>query len=239
MTPTPPRPTDKRASGNPATQADINLTVKQQREQKRQEKLAEYQRQLAKRRRSKLLWWVVGSTASVVIIGLIVASIVFAPAPPPTLSPGSGDGSSIEGLETFENTANHVEGTVEYAQTPPAGGNHNAVWLNCGVYNQPVPTENAVPALEHGAVWITYDAAAVSGEELSALEEQLPSSYVVLSPFEGLDSPIVMSSWNAQLKLDSADDARFSEFLTAYWRNQNAPEPNASCSGAIDAPGKQ
>ena len=60
MTPTPPRPDDKRTSGNPATQAQINLTVKQQREQKRQEKLAEYQKQLAKRRRSKLVWWVVG-----------------------------------------------------------------------------------------------------------------------------------------------------------------------------------
>jgi hypothetical protein len=48
-----------------------------------------------------------------------------------------------------------------------------------------------------------------------------------------------MSAWNAQLKLDSADDPRVSEFLTAYWRSQNAPEPNASCSGALDAPGKQ
>ncbi len=60
MTPTPPRPTDKKTSGNPATQAQIAQTVKQQREQKRQEKLAEYQRQLAKRRRSKLVWWTVG-----------------------------------------------------------------------------------------------------------------------------------------------------------------------------------
>ena len=38
MTPT---PADQRKSGNPATQAEINLTVKQQREQKRQAKLAD------------------------------------------------------------------------------------------------------------------------------------------------------------------------------------------------------
>lgn len=239
MTPTPPRPADKKTSGNPATQSQINQTVKQQREQKRQEKLVEYQKQLAKRRRGKVVWWTVGSVVAVGVVAAIIASIVFAPAQAPTLQPGDGDGSSIQGVETFENTANHVEGSVDYAQSPPTGGDHNAIWLNCGIYDQPVPNENAVHSLEHGAVWVTYDAAQVSGDELDALKAQLPSSYIVLSPYEGLDSPIVMSAWNAQLKLDSADDARVSEFLTAYWRSQNAPEPNASCSGALNAPGKQ
>ena len=239
MTPTPPSPTDKRASGNPAKQAEINLTVKQQREQKRQEKLAEYQRQLAKRRRSKLVWWVVGVTAAVVIIGLIVASIVFAPAPPPTYDRGDSDGSSIEGIETFENTGNHVDTAVEYPQTPPAGGDHNAVWLNCGVYTEPVPNENAVHALEHGAVWVTYDPAQVSDDEIAALEAQLPETYTVLSPYEGLDTPIAVSAWNAQIKVDSPDDERIEQFIRAYWRSTNAPEPNAACTGALDAPGKK
>ena len=189
MTPTPPRPTDKKTSGNPATQAQIAQTVKQQREQKRQEKLAEYQKQLAKRRRSKLVWWTVGSVIAIGVIAAIVASIVFAPTPPPTLEPGDGDGSSIEGIETFENTANHVEGEVDYAQSPPTGGDHNAVWLNCGIYDQPVPNVNAVHALEHGAVWVTYDADAVTGDELAALESQLPSSYIVLSPVRGPGLP--------------------------------------------------
>lgn len=239
MTPTPPSPSDKRTSGNPAKQAEINLTVKQQREQKRQEKLAEYQKQLAKRRRSKLVWWVVGITAAVVIIGLVIASVVFAPAPAPTYERGDSDGSSIERLETFENTANHVEGAVDYAQTPPAGGDHNAVWLNCGVYTQPVPNENAVHSLEHGAVWVTYDPAQVSDDDIAALEAELPSTYTVLSPYEGMDSPIALSAWNAQVKVDSADDERIEQFIRAYWRSTNAPEPNAACTGAYDAPGKK
>jgi hypothetical protein len=239
MTPTPPSPTGKRASGNPAKQAEINLTVKQQREQKRQEKLAEYQRQLAKRRRSKLLWWVLGITAAIVVIGLVVASVVFAPKPAPTYDRGNSDGSSIEGIETFQNTANHVEGAVEYAQTPPAGGDHNAIWLNCGVYTQPVPNENAVHALEHGAVWVTYDPAQVSDDDVAALEAQLPSTYTVLSPYEGMDTPIALSAWNAQVKVDSADDERIEQFIRAYWRSTNAPEPNAACTGAYDAPGKK
>ncbi|HWM15065.1 MAG TPA: DUF3105 domain-containing protein [Microbacterium sp.] len=244
MTPTPPRPAHdstsaKKTSGNPATQAKLAQTVKQQREQKRQEKLAEYQKQLAKRRRSKLVWWVVGSVVAIGVIVAIVASIVFAPKAPPTLSPGNGDGSAIAGVETFENSSTHVDGEVDYGQTPPAGGDHNAVWLNCGIYSEPVPNVNAVHSLEHGAVWVTYDPATVSDDEVSTLRAQLPSSYVILSPYEGMDSPITLSAWNAQLKIDSADDARIPEFLTAFWRNQNAPEPNASCSGALDGPGRQ
>jgi len=231
-------PTGKRASGNPATQAHINLTVKQQREAQKQAKLAEYQRQVAKRRRSKLVWWIVGVAAAAVVIALVVASIVFTPRPV-TLERGDGDGSAISGIETFENSANHVEGAVDYAQTPPTGGDHNAAWLNCGVYTEPVPNEHAVHSLEHGAVWVTYDPAQVDQATIDALESQLPSTYTLLSPYEGMDTPIAMSAWNAQLKLDSADDERIGEFLEAYWRNVNGPEPQAACTGAVDGPGKQ
>lgn len=238
MTPTPPRPDAQRTSGNPATQAQISQTVKQQREQKKQEKLAEYQKQLARRRRSRLVWWVVGSAAAVAVIAVIVASIVFAPAPAPSYTPGSA-GAEIEGVQTFENVTKHVEGHVDYPQNPPAGGPHNPVWLNCGIYDQPVPNENAVHALEHGAVWVTYDASKVKGDELAKLKTLLPSTYVVLSPYEGLDSPIVLSAWNHQLKIDSADDTRIPQFIEEYWRSQNAPEPSAACTGGLDAPGKQ
>ncbi|RKT33326.1 uncharacterized protein DUF3105 [Microbacterium sp. AG1240] len=229
---------NRRTSGNPATQSQINQTVKQQREQKRQEKLAEYQRQLAKRRRSKLLWWVVGGTAGLAIVALVAASFIFAPQPAPTYPGANASGTEIEGVETFDLPNNHVEGAVTYEQTPPAGGPHNAVWLNCGVYTEPQANENAVHAMEHGAVWVTYDADAVSDEELATLKSKLPATYMLLSPYEGLDSPIVLSAWNHQLKLDSADDPRIEQFFTEYWRSQNAPEPNAVCSGAIDGPGK-
>ena len=238
MTPTPPRSDDKRASGNPATQSQINLTVKQQREQKRQEKLAEYQRQLAKRRRSKLVWWVVGITAAVVVIGLIVASIVFAPAPPKEYEPGSA-GAEIEGVETFEQRDRARRGRRRLRADAPGGRAHNAVWLNCGIYDQAVPNENAVHSMEHGAVWVTYDPAEVAGDELETLKGELPSTYIVLSPYEGMDSPIALAKWNHQLKVDSADDERIPQFLEEYWRSQNVPEPNAACTGALDAPGKQ
>ncbi|KAA9151150.1 DUF3105 domain-containing protein, partial [Microbacterium lushaniae] len=87
-------------------------------------------------------------------------------------------------------------------------------------------------------VWVTYDAAALSDDDLATLKTHLPSTYVILSPHEGLDSPIVLSAWNKQLSLDSASDERIPEFFEEYWRSQNVPEPNASCSGAVDGPGK-
>jgi hypothetical protein len=230
-------PENGRASGNPAKQSQIAQTVKQQREQKRQEKLAEYQRQLAKRRRSKLLWWVIGGTAALAVVALVVASFVFAPKSA-TYTAQNSTGEEIEGVETFDLPNDHVEGTVDYEQTPPAGGQHNAAWLNCGIYTEPQTNENAVHSMEHGAVWVTYDADLVSDQELATLKEQLPTTYSLLSPYEGLDSPIVLSAWNHQLKLDSASDERIPAFFEEYWRNQNAPEPNAICSGAIDGPGK-
>ncbi|MEV7692577.1 DUF3105 domain-containing protein [Microbacterium sp. NPDC089189] len=228
----------KRQSGNPATQAKIATSAKQEREERRQEKLAEYQRQLAKRRRSKLVWWVVGSGAAVVVVALVVASIVFTPKPV-TYTAQNSTGAVIEGVETFDNGNDHVQGTVDYPQNPPAGGPHNQYWLNCGIYDQPVPNENAVHSMEHGAVWVTYDADLVSEADLATLRANFPQSYTLLSPYEGLDSPIVLSAWNAQLKIDDAADPRVADFFEEYWRSQNAPEPNAVCSGAIDAPGKQ
>ena len=230
--------TDKRKSGNPATQADIDLTVKQQREQKRQQKLAEYQKQIARRKRSKLVWWVVGSTAALAVVAVVVASFVFAPAPAPTYQAGNSTGREIEGVQTFENRSDHVQGAVTYDQTPPAGGPHNPYWLNCGVYTEPQQNENAVHSLEHGAIWITYDPERVDEAGVEALESVMPSSYAILSPYPGMDSPVAVSGWNHQLKVDDPTDPRIAEFFTEYWRSQNVPEPNATCSGAIDGPGR-
>ena len=229
---------DKRASGNPAKQAQIDLTVKQQREQKRQEKLAEYQKQVAKRKRGKLVWWVVGSTAAVAVVGLVIASFAFAPAPPTSYQAGNSTGREISGVETFQNRSDHVQGAVTYEQNPPAGGPHNPIWLNCGVYTQPQQNENAVHSMEHGAVWITYDPARVDQAGIDSLKAVMPSSYAILSPYPNMDTPVAVSGWNHQLKVDDPADPRIKDFFTEFWRSQNVPEPNAACSGAIDGPGK-
>ncbi|MDX2376835.1 DUF3105 domain-containing protein [Microbacterium sp. LRZ72] len=228
----------QRKSGDPAKQAAAAQTVKQQREQKRNEKLAEYQRQIARRRRRGLMWWVVGGVAAVAVAGVVVASIVFQPPAPVSYDAGTGPGVEIDGVETFQNDTTHVEGTVDYPQNPPAGGPHNQYWLNCGEYSEPQQNEYAVHSLEHGAVWVTYDPERVSGEDLETLRSHMPADYYLLSPYEGLDSPLALSAWNAQLTLDSVDDERIPQFFEEYWRSDQVPEPTAVCHGAIDGEGR-
>lgn len=90
----------------------------------------------------------------------------------------------IAGVEQFEDlSTEHVEGRVEYEQTPPVGGEHNARWIACDVYAESVPPETAVHALEHGAVWVAYRPGLSSAEvdELADLA-QIDEEYVLGTP---------------------------------------------------------
>ncbi|WP_244259390.1 DUF3105 domain-containing protein [Rathayibacter sp. VKM Ac-2759] len=197
----------------------------------RQEKLEAYRREQEKRKRSGRIWIWSLSALAVIAVGAIVAVTVIG-------NQQIVEARQIDGLQTFENDATHVAGAVDYPQTPPAGGPHNSVWMNCGVYDQPVPNENAVHDLEHGAVWATYDPS-LPQSEVDALIAAMPDTYAVVSPYEGLDSPIVLSAWDAQVAIDSPDDPRIDAFVERFWQASTAPEPGAPCTGGIDAPGKQ
>jgi len=138
----------------------------------------------------------------------------------------------IPGVQEYPNLSrNHVDGPVTYPQTPPVGGDHSAIWMSCGVYPAPVKTEEAVHSLEHGAVWVTYrpDLSADQVSVLAGVVSKYP--YGLLSPFPGLDSPVVASAWGLQLKLPSASDPRLQEFVAKYQNGPQTPERGASCSG--------
>lgn len=141
--------------------------------------------------------------------------------------------SAAADVREYDVAAEHVITEVEYEQTPPAGGPHNPLWLNCGVYDEPIFSENAVHSMEHGAVWITYDPA-LDEAAVAQLEEAVPSTYAILSPFEGLPSPVVASAWGRQLVLDSPADPRLEEFITEHRMGGVAPEIGAPCTGASD-----
>ncbi|PPF09748.1 hypothetical protein C5C36_10675 [Rathayibacter sp. AY1G1] len=197
----------------------------------RQEKLEAYKREQDRRKRGSRIWIWSLSALAVLAVGGIVAVTVFG-------NQQIVEAREIDGLQTFDNDATHVAGAVDYPQTPPAGGPHNAVWMNCGVYDEPVPNENAVHDLEHGAVWATYDPE-LPQSEVDALIAAMPDTYSVVSPYEGLESPIVLSAWDAQVAIDSPEDPRIDAFVERFWQSSSAPEPGAPCTGGIDAPGKQ
>jgi hypothetical protein len=146
----------------------------------------------------------------------------------------------IPGVERFANLSQqHVQGPVAYPQVPPVGGPHNPSWINCGVYDQPVPNEMAVHSMEHGAVWITY-APDLSDDQLQTLRGLARGqSYVLVTPWGGdppLPAPIVASAWGLQLKVDNASDPRLGEFVRRYANGPQTPEPGAPCSGGFGRP---
>ena len=157
--------------------------------------------------------------------------------------PTSNNGPASEALEH-----DHVTGPVRYSVTPPVGGPHNAVWMNCGIYDKPVPNERAVHNLEHGAVWITYQPSLPRPQvnQLRGFVERqttvapggvTPSRYMDLTPYPGLSSPIVISSWGFQLKVTSPADPRLQQFVNKF-RASSAytPEYGAPCTGGLGTP---
>lgn len=216
------------------TTSSDDLTIKQQREKRRAEKVAALKAKQAKEKRNQRVGIAAAVVGGVAVIAIVVGIVVTSATPP--VDPATIE---IEGLETFDTVeALHVQTAVEYEMTPPAGGPHNPTWLNCGIYEEEVPNEYAVHSLEHGAVWVTYDPEQVSGADLDALRSAMPRSYMILSPFPGLDAPVVASAWGVQVALDSVDDPRLSEFIIKYRQSPDAPEPGALCSQALDGPGK-
>lgn len=138
----------------------------------------------------------------------------------------------IQGVQTFNFPGgDHRSGSLVYAENPPAGGSHNPLWQNCGVYDQPLYNEYAVHSLEHGAVWLTYRPD-LGAEGVAALRQLVDGrTYTLLSPYEGLPTPVVASAWGAQLKVDSPSDPRLKAFLDKYEQGATAPERGAACTG--------
>ena len=172
--------------------------------------------------RRNLLVAVVAAVAVLLVGGAIAFTV---------LGDDPVDDPAIEGLQVFEDLpTTHVEGEVDYEETPPVGGEHFAAWLDCGVYDVPIPEELAVHDLEHGSIWFTYDAAELDAGEVATLAERLPDNGI-MSPYEGLDTPLVVSAWERQVALDGIDDPRLDQFLDAYEGGPTAPEASVTCAG--------
>lgn len=119
----------------------------------------------------------------------------------------------------------------EYPQSPPVGGPHSAAWLKCGVYTQPLPKENAVHSMEHGAVWITYDTDLPPATVTAVVQlAKLSPTYVLISPYSGQSSPVVATTWGLQLRVQSANDPRLVAFIKLYAGGNQGGEAGAGCS---------
>ncbi len=188
-------------------------------------------RVLASQKRSRAsssrLWWFIILGGGAVVTAAIIFIVLQPPAPV----------ALLDGVVSYSNLPRtHSEAPQQYPQTPPVGGVHSSVWLNCGIYDQPVRNENAVHSLEHGAVWLTYrpDLPAAAVETLRSLARG--HDHVILSPYPNLPHAVVASAWGLQLPVEDASDPRLSLFISRYESGPQTPEPGGVCSGGTGTP---
>ncbi|MFI0487171.1 DUF3105 domain-containing protein [Actinomadura sp. 9N215] len=179
-----------------------------------------------------------GAIAFFTLIG-VVAAVAIGYAFMQSRPSSAEDSASIAGMVTKDGLGrDHTAGNVDYATDPPMGGNHDSAWQNCNgrVYDAPLRNENAVHSLEHGAVWITYRPG-LAAAQLDVLKGKVTGAdYTFMSPYPSLDTPIALSAWGRQVKLQDASDPRVDEFLRAFVKGPQTPEPGAPCDGAKDTP---
>ncbi|MFE1886001.1 DUF3105 domain-containing protein [Streptomyces diastatochromogenes] len=142
-----------------------------------------------------------------------------------------------DGVKTWDGklSRTHVTTKVSYPMHPPVGGNHNPVWLNCNgdVYTKPVQDENAVHALEHGAVWVTYTGKAAKADVDALAAKVKKTPYSLMSPYENQAAPLILSAWGHQVAVKSASDPEVDKFFATYVQGDQTPEPGASCTGGM------
>lgn len=124
----------------------------------------------------------------------------------------------------------HVKTLVDYPDSPPLGGDHNIRWLACDVYDAPVPDEFAVHSMEHGGVWITYRPGLPAADvaTLAALANS-NQEFVLVSPYEGLATPVQASTWGRSLTADAATDPRLAQFVQQFAGGGQGGEEGAPC----------
>ncbi|HEX4822146.1 MAG TPA: DUF3105 domain-containing protein [Acidimicrobiales bacterium] len=146
---------------------------------------------------------------------------------------GGGSTSNISGVVVERAPGrNHVQGKVDYpGKHPPTGGNHNPIPLTCGFYDQQPPDEYAVHSLEHGAVWIAFDPKKVPAADVQTLKSFAKQDHVLVTPYDGMDSPITVVAWEHRLEVPAASDARIAQFVKDFANGPQAPERGGACSG--------
>lgn len=142
--------------------------------------------------------------------------------------------SPVKGVRQWTNLSrDHTNAEQKYPMNPPVGGAHHPAWSTCGIYDKEIPNNHTVHSLEHGAVWITTNDK-VSAGDIATLKKVASQDYMIMSKVPSQSSPIVLSAWGLQLRVDKASDPRIQQFVKAYLQGPQTPEPGAACSGAYD-----
>ncbi|MBI3464797.1 MAG: peptidylprolyl isomerase [Planctomycetes bacterium] len=136
------------------------------------------------------------------------------------------DATGAPNIDADANHA-HTTGDVDYAAlgftNPPTYGPHHGGPSGpiqpTGVYTVPKDDEDLAHNLEHGHVWISYNPAHMSANDVARLERIVrsfgPESGVILTPRAENpdDNPIALVSWGHLLRLIQSDRAQVVDFI--------------------------
>lgn len=150
-----------------------------------------------------------------------------------------GESSSLllnhPALEQYDNEhttdgQRHLAGNevANYIAFPPYGQEHSPIPQPCGVYSGTPTFEMVVHGMEHGAIILWYQPAAIDQRQFSILTEISANhiddgEYVIQAPYEGLSSPLMLVAWGVRLPLEAVDSQLIEAFFDEF--HDQAPEP--------------
>lgn len=120
------------------------------------------------------------------------------------------------------------------APEPPASGDMTSP-VPCRGSELEVPDTGVIHAMEHGGVYISYrpDLPSDQKSKLTALftkpfsNPKFAPNKAIVAPRAANGSPIILTSWKRNLKLESFDEAKIMDY---YLQNvSKSPEGSAQC----------
>ncbi len=108
-------------------------------------------------------------------------------------------------------------GAFSYNSDPPTSGPHFSSLAQGGWHDEPVQKELVIHNLEDGyvAIWYRPNLPEAQKAQLRGLVTELGDK-VIAAPYEGLETPIVLTAWTRLDALPAYDDQRIRNFVAAY-----------------------
>lgn len=129
--------------------------------------------------------------------------------------PKPGESTSTQGNQHL---ASIEEQHISYDTSPPTSGPHLNQKAPWGVSDEQIVDELQVHNLEDGGVIVHYDSERTD-ETTKSILVGLVNRYadkVILEPYAGLETPIVLTAWGRIDRIEAFDEERITSFIAAY-----------------------
>jgi hypothetical protein len=189
-------------------------------EQKQQRRLAEERKRDEQRKAARKRNLITGGIALLVIVAVV--ALVISERQAETGPIGAAlDAAGCGDVEEFEQVSReHIEEGAEhepYNSSPPTSGPHYGAAAQADFYEVPQEPERLVHNLEHGQIVVWYQPD-LPEDELADLEDIVSDGapFVLASPYEGAEAPIVFSAWQNLQECELPSSAALDEFRREF-----------------------